>query len=34
MVRVWIGAETTERSHIERLWALMQRTAETFPVDP
>jgi aromatic-L-amino-acid decarboxylase len=28
MVRVSIGAETTERSHVEALWATMQREAE------
>jgi aromatic-L-amino-acid decarboxylase len=28
MVRVSIGAETTEREHVEALWALMRREAE------
>jgi aromatic-L-amino-acid decarboxylase len=32
MVRVSIGAEQTERVHVEQLWALMQQaaTAATF----
>ena len=29
MVRVSIGAETTERRHVERMWELMKRAAET-----
>src|SRR6185436_6704164 len=30
MVRVSIGAELTERAHVEALWALMRREAEGF----
>jgi aromatic-L-amino-acid decarboxylase len=29
MVRVSIGAEATERRHVEALWELMRRTAES-----
>jgi hypothetical protein len=28
MVRVSIGAEQTERAHVERLWQLMQKEAQ------
>lgn len=33
MVRVSIGTETTERSHVEALWALMQQEAQKVEVD-
>jgi aromatic-L-amino-acid decarboxylase len=29
MVRVSVGAERTERRHVEALWALMRREAES-----
>jgi aromatic-L-amino-acid decarboxylase len=29
MVRVSIGAEATERSHVEAVWSAMQREAAT-----
>jgi aromatic-L-amino-acid decarboxylase len=29
MVRVSIGAEHTERSHVEMLWTLMQREVQS-----
>jgi aromatic-L-amino-acid decarboxylase len=31
MIRVSIGAETTERRHVERLWELLQQTARITP---
>ena len=34
MVRVSIGAEQTERRHVEEVWALMRREAETTKVGP
>lgn len=33
MVRVSIGAEKTERSHVEALWALMQQEAQKVEID-
>ena len=29
MVRVSIGVESTERAHVQKLWALIQETAST-----